>query len=118
MMWVITAGEKLKMNLVIVTFLFGVFSTEMRRALVGWSGGDIRSSVSGRRSLSCFLEIQIEMFNKQLGKLFKSLQEIQTGEINVGVIGEQVLFKPGKSLDKWDRKEDQGLSQRHSAVGE
>lgn len=50
------------------------------------------------------------MLNKQLGKLFKSLQEIQTGEIHLGAIGEQVLFKPGKSLGKWDREEDQGLS--------
>lgn len=33
------------------------------------------------------------MLNKQLGKPFKSLQEIQTGEINLGAINEQVLFK-------------------------
>lgn len=57
------------------------------------------------------------MLNKQLGKPFKSLQEIQTGEINLGAISKKALSKAVKSLGKWDRKEDQGLSSEAFSSG-
>lgn len=49
------------------------------------------------------------------------MQEIQTGGINLVAIGEQMLFKARKltkSLSKWDREEDQGLSSEDSVFGE
>lgn len=86
------------MNSASVACLFSVASAEMRRAFVGQVWGDIRSSAFDTWSLSCFSEIQTEMFNKQLGKPFRSLQEVQPGCINVVAIGEQVLFSAVKLM--------------------
>lgn len=49
------------------------------------------------------------------------MQEIQTRNVNLVAIGEEVLYKITKlmkSLSIWNREEDQGSVQSLSALGE
>lgn len=84
-MCILTARQESKLNSVSVP---GNLELPLQRCGGLWQDrcGDIRSSVFHKWKLSCFLEIQTEMFNKQLYKPFRSSQEVQTGDIQVYLV--------------------------------